>query len=114
MLSSMKSAVCKPFLLFILLCAATIPGIAQGDQPSGSRKVVARVAPAYPSLAKTLNLSGTVRLEALVMPNGSVKTVQIKGGNPLLAQAAENAVRGWKWEKLDRDTTETLEIHFTP
>jgi hypothetical protein len=43
-----------------------------------------------------------------------VKTIDVKGGNPLLAQAAEAAVRGWKWQKLDHGTTEPLEFHFKP
>jgi len=65
-------------------------------------------------LARTMNLSGTVKLEATVAPNGSVKSVDIKGGNPLLAQSAQSTVRDWKWEKADHETTELLEIRFTP
>lgn len=78
------------------------------------RKLVKGPKPAYPALARTMNLSGTVRLEATVSPNGSVKSVDIKGGNPLLAQSAQFTVREWKWEKLDHETTELLEIHFNP
>jgi outer membrane biosynthesis protein TonB len=61
-----------------------------------------------------MNLAGTVRLEAVVAPNGSVKTVDIKGGNPLLAQAAQFTVREWKWEKTDHETTEIVEVRFSP
>jgi outer membrane biosynthesis protein TonB len=61
-----------------------------------------------------MNLSGTVRLEATVAPNGSIKSLDVKGGNPLLAQSAQFAVREWKWEKAEHETTEVLEIHFTP
>jgi TonB family protein len=102
-------------LLFVLFCGcAAAPMRAQTEASPAQRKVVAKVTPAYPALARTMNLTGMVKLEALVQPNGTVKAVQIKGGNPVLAQAAESAVRGWKWEKSDHDTTETLEIHFTP
>ena len=61
-----------------------------------------------------MKLSGTVKLEVLVQANGGVKSVQIKGGNPLLAQAAQNAVRGWKWEKAEHETTEPVECYFSP
>jgi len=103
-------------LLFVLLLSgcASSPGLAQTQQPAGARKLIAKTPPAYPDLARNINLSGAVKLEVLVLANGSVKTVQIKGGNPLLARAAESAVRGWKWEKSDHDTTEALEIKFNP
>jgi outer membrane biosynthesis protein TonB len=55
-----------------------------------------------------------VKLEALVLANGTVKSIQVKGGNPLLAQAAQNAVREWKWAKAERESTEVLEFRFRP
>ena len=61
-----------------------------------------------------MNLSGTVKLEALVLANGNVKSVQVKGGNPLLAQAAQLAIQSWKWEKAERDSTEQVEFRFNP
>ena len=61
-----------------------------------------------------MNLSGTVKLEVWVQASGSVKSVQVKGGNPVLAQSAQNAVRVWKWEKADHDSTERVECYFSP
>jgi TonB family protein len=81
---------------------------------SSGRKYVAHPTPPYPALARTMNISGVVRLEATVAPNGSVKSIDVKGGSPLLAQSAEFTVRQWKWEKLDHATTEQLEINFKP
>jgi TonB family protein len=57
-------------------------------------------------------LQGTVRMEAVVSPDGSVKTVAVKGGHPVLAQAAVNAVRQWKWQKAARDSLEPVEVKF--
>jgi TonB family protein len=79
-----------------------------------SRKIVNKVAPAYPAMARGMNLAGTVKLEAVVLANGSVKSIQVKGGNPVLVQAAQHAVREWKWVKSDHDSTESLEFRFTP
>jgi TonB family protein len=57
-------------------------------------------------------LQGTVRMEAVVSSDGSVKTVAVKGGHPVLAQAAVNAVRQWKWQKAVRETLEPVEVKF--
>jgi TonB family protein len=78
------------------------------------RKRIKDPKPQYPALARSMNLYGTVKLEATVAPNGSVKAVDIKGGNPLLAQAAQFTVREWKWEKTERETTEIVEVRFNP
>ena len=108
-------------LLLVLLGLTLIPAgfsadaqSAQAADSPSARKVINRVVPSYPSIARTMNLSGTVRLEALVLANGKVKSIQVKGGNPLLAQAAQNAVRGWKWAKAERESTEMLEFRFKP
>jgi TonB family protein len=106
------------FILLLLLgaIASVRPRVcfAQDEPGRNARKVISRVAPAYPEVARTMKLSGTVKLEVLVQANGSVKSSQVKGGNPVLAQSAQNAVRGWKWEKADRQTTEQVECYFSP
>ncbi len=87
------------------------------DQPSASasaRRVVNKVVPMYPQMARSMHLSGTVKLEVLVQPNGSVKLMQVKGGSSLLAESAQSAVHGWKWEKAESETTELVEFHFNP
>jgi TonB family protein len=108
-------------LILVLLGLALIPAAFSADAQSArvadtpsARKVINKVVPAYPSMARTMNLAGTVKLEALVLANGTVKSIQVKGGNPLLAQAAQNAVRGWKWAKAERESTETVEFRFKP
>jgi len=46
-----------------------------------------------------MKLQGSVKVEAVVAPDGSARTVTIKGGHPLLGQAAHDAVQQWKWGK---------------
>ena len=50
---------------------------AQGQQSpnDAGRKVLRKVQPEYPSDARRMNLGGTVKLFAMVAPNGSVKKV---------------------------------------
>jgi len=79
-----------------------------------ARKLVNRTAPACPVLARNLALDGVVRVDALVGPDGTVKTVDVKGGHPVLAQAAAKAVRNWKWEAAPRESHELVEVRFSP
>ncbi|MGA9979398.1 MAG: energy transducer TonB [Candidatus Sulfotelmatobacter sp.] len=76
------------------------------------RKILTRVAPKYPAVAHNMEIQGSVKAEALVEPNGRVKSVEIKGGHPILAQAAMEAVREWKWEPSSKETRELVEIKF--
>lgn len=100
------------FLLWVAFIAPAFSPAQQEDVPA--RKVVSRVVPTYPDMARTMNLKGSVRLDALVAPNGTVKTVQIRGGHPVLAQAAESAIRKWKWQPAAHETLEPIEFKFDP
>ena len=96
----------------IILCPKT--SLAQQQQGESGRKVVNRIAPVYPALARTMDLKGLVRVQALVATTGTVKSVEVKGGNPVLAQAAVGAIRKWKWEPASHETTEPVEVRFNP
>ena len=102
------------FLLVTSLSGPVSSAGAQNEQSSGNRKVTSKVMPEYPRLARDLNLHGTVRLEVAVAGNGTVKSIDVKGGSPVLAQSAQNAVRAWRWEKAEHETTEVIEINFNP
>jgi len=84
------------------------------ESSEGSRKVLNRVAPQYPKIARPFNIQGSVKVEAVIAPNGTVKSLEIKGGHPLLVQSAQDAIRRWRWEPFPRETTETIEIKFKP
>ncbi|MGA9039660.1 MAG: energy transducer TonB [Terriglobales bacterium] len=90
------------------------PSFAQESPDAGSRKVVTRVTPQYPTWARSMNLKGIVKVEAVVEGNGTVKTVELKGGHPVLAQSAMNAVRQWKWEPASHESREYIEVRFDP
>lgn len=105
-----------PGSFLLIFCLGALP-FAQGqsEPASGSsRKVINKVVPQYPALARQMNLQGTVRLEVSVSISGSVKTVEVKGGSPLLVQSAQDAVRLWRWEKADHETVESIEFNFRP
>jgi TonB family protein len=102
--------------LFILLSILTFgPSHAPAQDPSASiRKIVTKVMPQYPALARSMKIEGIVRANVLVAPNGKVTSVEVKGGHPLLAQAAQDALRQWKWEATAHETHESVELRFTP
>jgi TonB family protein len=107
----------SPLLLLVMLAALASlrPGaFAQDQQASPPRKVISRTAPEYPQVARSMKLRGAVKLEVLVQASGSVKTIFVKGGNPVLVQSAQSAVHAWKWERTDHDSTEQVEFQFQP
>ncbi|MGA8313924.1 MAG: TonB family protein [Terriglobales bacterium] len=56
-----------------------------------------RVEPTYPEEAKQQHIHGPVVLNALVGVDGSVRKVAVISGNPLLVNAAADAVRQWRF-----------------
>ncbi len=109
----MKNRVAVALFVLISLFTVALRGSAQ-QSAEGERKILSRVAPQYPNLARSMNIKGSVRAVALVEPNGTVKSVEVKGGHPLLADAAQNALRQWKFEPAPKETYEIIEIRFTP
>ena len=77
-----------------------------------ARKVKTKVSPQYPELARKMNITGAVRLELLVSANGQVKSVKTLGGHPLLIDAAQSAVKQWRYEP-GQEGTEVVEIRFS-
>jgi protein TonB len=61
-------------------------------------RVLSRVQPSYPQLARQARVSGTVKVEAVIDKSGRVKTVKALSGPPLLRRAAEDAVRQWRYQ----------------
>ena len=85
------------------------------QQPSESaRKIVNRVTPLYPDLARRMQISGTVKVEALVAPNGRVKSTKVIGGSPVLTKAALDAIGAWKWASTSSESKELIELTFRP
>lgn len=78
------------------------------------RKVIAKVIPEYPNIARAMHIQGSVRIDVLVEPSGKVRSFDAKGGHPVLVQSAEDALRHWKWEPGARETHEIVELRFTP
>ncbi|MGO9084364.1 MAG: energy transducer TonB [Candidatus Sulfotelmatobacter sp.] len=60
--------------------------------------LVRKVAPVYPPLARQAHLQGTVVLKVLINKSGDVSDIQLVSGHPMLAPAAMEAVKQWKYQ----------------
>lgn len=60
-------------------------------------KLVTRVEPVYPILAKQIRLEGTVLIRAIIAKDGTVESAEILRGHPWLAKAALDAIVRWQY-----------------
>jgi protein TonB len=60
-------------------------------------KLLERIEPQYPALARQAHLQGTVELHAIIARDGSIQSVEIVSGNVILATAARDAVMRWRY-----------------
>ena len=103
--------------LLMILCTLMllVPApVMWAQDTEASRKVLHRVIPEYPELARRMGTAGTVRLVAVVAPNGTVKQVEVLGGHPLLVRAAQDAVTRWKYASAPQESKEVIELRFQP
>jgi TonB family protein len=86
----------------------------QGSTDEGKRKVKSKVNPAYPDLARRMNVSGKVKIEVVIAPDGHVRSTHVIGGHPLLVQVCQDAVKEWKFYPAPEETTQVIEFDFHP
>jgi TonB family protein len=98
------------FSLFIVCCPTALHG---GDN-SSQRKPIYRVEPDYPPDLKRAYIGGTVRLNLLISPSGTVEEISVLGGNPVLAEAAVRAVRKWKYLPVQSKSSTRVDFVFSP
>jgi TonB family protein len=105
-------------LLAILTLAVTLGPIHVGAQQAQNDEIVRRakskVQPGYPELARKMNIAGTVKIEVVVAPNGTVKDARVVGGHPVLAGAALDAAKKWRFEPAAGESSGVLEFKFEP
>ena len=97
-----------------------LPGLhARLSQGLSGGQPMDQVPPAYPPQAKMLHLEGKVILDAMVMEDGSVRDIKVVKGEPILARAAVEAVKQWRYrpfvldgKPVARETT--ISVDFKP
>jgi TonB family protein len=94
-------------------CVAWSAGNAWGQEEM-PRKLKTKIAPNYPELARRMSLRGVVRVQITVAPDGTVKNATLVGGHPVLANAALDAVKKWRYEARKEETAGIVEFRFDP
>jgi TonB family protein len=95
----------------LLILAST--GFSQtSGTDEGKRKIKSKTSPAYPELARRMNVSGKVKIEVIITPDGHVRSTRVLGGHPLLVQVCQDAVKEWKFFPAPEETTQIVEFDF--
>jgi TonB family protein len=104
----------------LLALTAAIVGVgvsgvrAQDSDSEIVRRAKSKVQPVYPDLARKMNITGTVKVQVTVAPNGTVKDAKVVGGHPVLASAALEAVKKWRFEPASAESTGVVDFKFEP
>jgi TonB family protein len=105
-------------LLAVLTLAVSVGPVRVGaQQPQGEeivRRAKNKVQPLYPELARKMNLAGTVKIQVVVAPNGTVKDARVMGGHPVLANAALDAAKKWRFEPAAGESSGVIDFKFEP
>jgi|SRR5579871_2921696 len=78
------------------------------------RKVLKKVSPQYPAILKQKGIGGTVRLQVTVEASGEVSSVVVLGGNAILADQAQSAVKQWRFAPNSKSTVTEVKVNFDP
>lgn len=81
-------------------------------------KLVRKVIPEYPPMAKAARISGVVHLIGTIGKDGAMRNLQLVSGHPMLARAALEAVQQWIYKPtlLNGNPVEVIapiEVSFT-
>jgi protein TonB len=121
----------KRLLFLVSLIALSIsPVYAQPQEAATPPKKVSsgvmegllrkRVDPHYPDRAKAQHIQGDVILSAVIDKEGNIKSLKVASGDPVLAGAALEAVKQWKYRPyvdkddrpIDVETAITVRFHM--
>lgn len=84
-------------------------------------KVVQTAPVKYPKAARKKNIQGVVKLDIVIRPNGTVKSVKVTDGPKELTKAAVNSVKHWRYQptvmngkRIAVETTVAVQFKLTP
>jgi TonB family protein len=115
-----SSRIAAAILAVVIMAGAVRPYRALGQASQSSegeeiqRRAKTKVYPDYPELARRMNLTGIVRVSVTVGPNGTVKEAHVAGGHPVLAGAALEAAKKWRFEPASGESSGIIDFKFEP
>ncbi|MGC2658846.1 MAG: energy transducer TonB [Bryobacteraceae bacterium] len=92
-------------LLVLMTCSfsSLVRAETRVSEAEAKKNIISKVEPAFPPIARQLNLSGKVEVDLYVDETGEVEKVDAISGNPILAGAAVNASKHWKFQPFQTD-----------
>jgi len=76
----------------------------RGRMSTDTRQALSRpVRPEYPLLARQMKVEGAVVLQALIGRDGGIQNLHVLGGPTILAEAAREAVKQWRFKPYFQD-----------
>jgi protein TonB len=89
--ASVPSSIANPQPIFPFVALPVSQGVTGG-------RLTRKVDPTYPKEARVQHIEGAVMLDAVVGEDGNVHEVTVTSGQPLLAKAAAQAVKQWRYQ----------------
>jgi protein TonB len=78
-----------------------------------------KIEPVYPMIAKRARVQGTVTLRAIISTQGTIESLQVIDGHPILVSAAVDAVKQWRYkpymlsgQPVEVETTVFVNFHL--
>ena len=89
----------------ILVCVSCLlaADMKRVPQDEAMKAVTSKTKPEYSAMAKQLRLSGSVGLDVVIAEDGTVESVTVVRGNPVLAGLATTAIKQWKFSPFKSD-----------
>jgi TonB family protein len=103
-------------LMAVMAMTAGVGAVGRAQEAQGEivRRAKTKVQPVYPELARKMSITGTVKVEVTVAPNGTVKDAKVVGGHPVLASAALDAIKKWRFEPAAMESSGVVDFKFEP
>jgi TonB family protein len=96
-------------VLCLIVCGLLPLAVSSQDaEPKPLKKVI----PAYPEIFKGRGIYGTVHVKLQVDADGSVKSIEVLGGNPIFSDAAIKAIKQWRYPAGSKERTATVSVEF--
>ncbi|HWZ78634.1 MAG TPA: energy transducer TonB [Candidatus Sulfotelmatobacter sp.] len=94
------------------------PVAAPATNAAERQRLAEAIPPSYPPLAQHMNVQGSVVLQALIAADGRIQNLRVMSGPAILATAAQQAVRDWKFKPVFQngmavETKATITVNFT-
>lgn len=102
----------KKVARFLLAMGLSFAGA--GVHAQETRKALNNPTPVYPETARQFRLTGVVKVQVVIAPDGQIKDVKVLGGHPVLVSAVQETLKNWKYAPASGESTATLVFNFHP